>query len=204
MPAATPTPSRRERKKERTRREIYAAAMELFSDRGFEGVTVEEICESADVARATFFHHFPTKSALLYEFNRVMVADFLAGQTPADRTAGQELRDLIDHLGAGWLAHGQPMSAMLREFLVTPEAVLAAEREGTALPALIEDLVRRGQAAGEFKTTITPRLATAVILSTALSILAGGVWQPDEIDPQEAHNQFLEIVLHGLETRPNP
>jgi AcrR family transcriptional regulator len=201
-PASAREPGRRERKKERTRREIYGAAMRLFAESGFEGVTVEQICDDADVARATFFHHFPTKSALLYEFNRAMVAEFEAREAPAGETPGEELRALIDHLGKSWLAHGPAMSAMLREFLVTPEAVLAAEREGTALPELIEDLVRRGQESGEFKRHVTPRLATAVVLSTALAILAGGVWQPDEIEPREAHDQFLEIVLHGLESPP--
>ena len=67
-------PSRRARKKERTRREIYQAAMDLFAARGFDAVTVEQICEAADVARGTFFLHFPTKSALLFEFNRAVAA----------------------------------------------------------------------------------------------------------------------------------
>src|SRR5713226_4310162 len=60
--------SRRERKKERTRQEIYRAAMELFVARGFDTVTVEDICDAADVAKGTFFLHFPTKDALLLEY----------------------------------------------------------------------------------------------------------------------------------------
>lgn len=54
----------RDRKKAQTRRRIAAAALELFSRRGFEAVTINEICEAAEVARATLFSYFPTKESL--------------------------------------------------------------------------------------------------------------------------------------------
>src|SRR5271166_402562 len=60
--------SRRERKRERTRGEIYSAAMNLFLRRGFDAVTIEEICAAADVARATFFLHFPAKEGRCTEY----------------------------------------------------------------------------------------------------------------------------------------
>ena len=48
--------SRRERKNEWTRPEIYTSAIELFLDRGLNPVTVENICHAADVARGTVFY----------------------------------------------------------------------------------------------------------------------------------------------------
>src|SRR5258707_15101424 len=60
--------SRRERKKGRTRADIYNAAMNLFLKRGFDSVTIDDICDAADVARATFFLHFPAKETLLVEY----------------------------------------------------------------------------------------------------------------------------------------
>ena len=62
--AVTVQESRRERKKRRTREAIVAAAFTLFAERGFEAVTVTEIAELADVARATLFSYFPTKESI--------------------------------------------------------------------------------------------------------------------------------------------
>ena len=55
----------RERKKEQTRQRIAAVALRLFTERGFDAVTVNEIAEAAEVAKATLFTYFPTKESLV-------------------------------------------------------------------------------------------------------------------------------------------
>jgi len=61
-----PAMGRRERKKAATRAAILDAAMTLFLERGFDGVSVREIAEKADVSPKTVFTHFPQKEALVF------------------------------------------------------------------------------------------------------------------------------------------
>ena len=56
----------RERKKQQTRELIAETARGLFSERGFEQVTVAEIARAADVSTQTVFNYFPTKEDLVY------------------------------------------------------------------------------------------------------------------------------------------
>jgi AcrR family transcriptional regulator len=46
------------------RRQIVEVASELFSQRGFNGVTTKEIADRAGVSQAIIFRHFPSKEAI--------------------------------------------------------------------------------------------------------------------------------------------
>ena len=55
----------RERKKIKARLAIERAALELVLERGYDGTTVEDICERAEVSKKTFFNYFPSKAAVV-------------------------------------------------------------------------------------------------------------------------------------------
>jgi AcrR family transcriptional regulator len=185
-------------KKERTRRELYAAGMALFAVRGFDAVTVEQICEAAGVSRATFFLHFPTKSALLIEFHHELARELAGLLAPPRGPAAQEFRRMVDLFATRWLERADAMGAMLREVLATPALALSVERESRGLRALIEDVVRHGQRTGEFRRSISPRLASTIFLATSAAILSGHVFPAGGPPPEQVREQFLEAVLHGL------
>jgi AcrR family transcriptional regulator len=54
----------RERKKQRTRRALADAALDLFSERGFDRVTLEELTAHAEIGRSTFFRYYGTKEGV--------------------------------------------------------------------------------------------------------------------------------------------
>lgn len=193
---------RRARKKARTRLEILQAAMALFETQGFEAVTVEQICRAADVARGTFFLHFPAKSSLLLEWNRQLAAELRGRLSEPRGSAVAEYRMLVDHVGQRWLRHADVMGAMLRDFLSSPGAVAAAGGEQD-LRELVEEIVRRGQERGEFRRNLAPRLAATLLLTTAAAILGGAVFREGEATPEEIRNQLLHAALHGL-VQPKP
>ncbi len=60
----------RERKKRERREAIAAHALRLFTENGFERVTMREIAEAADVSEPTVFNYFPTKESLVFHEDR--------------------------------------------------------------------------------------------------------------------------------------
>jgi AcrR family transcriptional regulator len=57
----------RERKKREMRATIAQAAADLFAERGFEAVTVDDVARVAGVSRQTVFNYFPTKEQMLFD-----------------------------------------------------------------------------------------------------------------------------------------
>lgn len=71
--------SRVQRRVARTKAAIEDAFVQLVLERGYEKVAVEDITDRADLARATFYAHYPNKEAVLFSlFNRV-VEDMMKG-----------------------------------------------------------------------------------------------------------------------------
>jgi AcrR family transcriptional regulator len=93
------TPTFKRSKSARTRRRIYDAAMQLFAEQGYVETTVADICAAADIARATFFLHFPHKSALILELSRAMAAEWLAQREQSDTVTPLEtLRQMLEFI----------------------------------------------------------------------------------------------------------
>ena len=54
----------RERKKLRTREALIAASQKLFSEKGYAATTLEEICQTVEVAPPTLLRYFESKAQL--------------------------------------------------------------------------------------------------------------------------------------------
>jgi AcrR family transcriptional regulator len=190
--------SRRDRKKARTRREIYETAMDLFGRYGFASVTISQVCDAADVARGTFFLHFPSKAALLYEFNERVAEEFEEVLATSRSSAPEQLRALVEKMGSELAARAEVMAAMLAEFFTSPETMSLASRHGTALADLVTGIIERGQAQGDFDPGLDARLAAASFLSTAAAFISVKVVDSSPLSDAEIQRQFLRLTLHGL------
>lgn len=59
------TPSRRERKKDKTRQLLVDAAIRLIGERGIYGTRVEDITERCDLGKGAFYNYFESKDRLI-------------------------------------------------------------------------------------------------------------------------------------------
>ena len=132
------------------RRAILDAATELFAERGFAGVSVQEIADAAQTHKTTVLYHYATKDALheavldeaLGRIAEVM-REFLAGEFRRERIAY-----LLDQIHAFFAEH-LPLARLLERELLDPtgsDAYLKRFIEPIYLPAVAS--FRKAIAAG--------------------------------------------------------
>lgn len=126
--ADAPAPGPRERRMQRTRRELTSNARRLTVERGLHGFTVEELCEIVGVSRRTFFNYFAAKEdAVLGHRDDGIPIEHLTTfihARPAE-CAGIS-PTLIDDLIAMVIVTLEELVADVQG-LTTPEAVIARE-----------------------------------------------------------------------------
>jgi AcrR family transcriptional regulator len=84
--SSTHATDRRHERGIRTRTALVDVALDLFERQGFDRTTVDQIAATAGVSQRTFFHHFPTKEAVLFSgyADRLAEASSRFRQVPPD------------------------------------------------------------------------------------------------------------------------
>ncbi|MBC7300339.1 MAG: TetR/AcrR family transcriptional regulator [Nocardia sp.] len=91
---------RAERRRDRRKAEMIEAALQILAGVGYQGMRFEDVAERSDIAKATLYHYFPSKDALVSAALEKLTADVLthlgaALDTTAALPAAQQLRALI-------------------------------------------------------------------------------------------------------------
>jgi AcrR family transcriptional regulator len=187
--------SLRARKKEATQQRLQEAALQLFSEKGFAAVSVDEIAHAADVSRSTFFRYFGSKEAVLFqdidENGRVFLESLR--KRPASETPWQAFHTSMLELAVQTeTAQARVQNRILEDLLQNDPALTgrrAAERDRwTSLIAKVF-----AERAGRSEPNFEDRLAAST--SIAVSEQVGRVWrESDGIEVAEAMQRAFEIL----------
>lgn len=182
----------RERKKQRTRAAIAAAAGELFAAQGFAATTIPQIAERAQVSPRTVSYYFPVKEELVFPDRN----ELLAGLAEAldDRVAGETASDALER----WItAYALDRPSETRERDRARRAVIEAD---AGLRAYELELQSRAEEviAASFATDLglapghhVPRMIAAATLAALASLRRHEGERPD---PERARRLIADAM----------
>ncbi|MCP2194014.1 TetR/AcrR family transcriptional regulator [Williamsia deligens] len=106
------------------RERLIVAAVDLFTEQGYDETTVAQIADRAGVTRSTFFRHFPDKREVLVAGQETLSRLLAEGIAEADDGATP-----LDAVAAGLRRASQEMGAANRELGPRLQAAVAASAE---------------------------------------------------------------------------
>jgi TetR/AcrR family transcriptional regulator, cholesterol catabolism regulator len=198
--------TRTQRRRLATRDRLVAAALELFSEHGYDGTTMDMVADRADLARTTVFNHFPRKDALLLAAladRRRIVGDRL-GQAQVSQTGtGDRIRDAITQWAAAYESDAATGAALVRAWVQAGGPYLPG---ATDTAALFAAALAAGQLGGDVRRDADSQVAGLALLDAAVGALVR--WAADQAAPshrsalQPAMLAAADYVLRGVLASP--
>ncbi|HEX2314259.1 MAG TPA: TetR/AcrR family transcriptional regulator [Thermomonospora sp.] len=148
-------------------RRILAAAVRLFAERGFDGTSVQEIVDRAQVTKGGLYHYFGSKQDLLYEIYHALIGRQLADLDrilAAGLDPAATVRAVIGALVESTAEHIDEAQVFAREMYKLDEEHRAAVRaDRRRYHTAFRDLIEQGQRDGVFAPVAPAETVTLIV-----------------------------------------
>jgi AcrR family transcriptional regulator len=188
-------------RQEARRREVMAAAVAVFSERGYRAASMSDIARKLGMGKASLYHYVTGKEQVLIE----LYEDVLRENVEAARRIAESERTALDGLSEvlrDRVAYTCRNKELMRVFF-EEEAELPARQQARLISVRHEyeltllDLVSRGEAAGEFTLSTTPQIFVNTILGAANWVYKW--YQPGgQLSPEELGAEVAGVMMAGL------
>ena len=188
-------------RQEARRREVMAAAVAVFSERGYRAASMSDVAATLGMGKASLYHYVGSKEEILVElYEDVLRENVIAARRIA--SSGETALDALAELIADRVAYTCRNRELLRVFF-EEEAELPARQQSRLIGVRHEyeqtllEMVSRGEEAGEFMLTTTPQIFVNTVLGAANWTYKW--FQPQgPLTPEELGAQMAKILLATL------
>lgn len=198
-------PPVRDKQKEETRKRLYQAAIEIFARDGVHACRIEDIAQLADVSRAAFYFHFPSKDDVLLELLRES-EDFVCAEVdalPANASLKSLLETFITATARFWL-DDRRQKVVTDMFTVSLRRnSLALDREAEQVRAVMGRRFQTVADRGELSPLIPAEMLCDFYLMNCMAVMAA--WGAQPVLPLEDSFRAMTILfMNGARNPSSP
>jgi AcrR family transcriptional regulator len=190
-----------------SRQRIVETARDLFVDRGYMGVSMQQIADATGLRKASLYHHFRSKESLFADV-MALEMDHLLADLEAVRLVNRPIAEQLEELALmNYRRFGRPELHQLAHdfFRYVPESEHEeVHKRLREMEALFAGIFSRAMASGELEP-IEPHHAATMYFHMMMSLAN----DPNDYrstpppPPEEAAALVSHIMLHGLARHPD-
>ncbi len=184
-----------------TRSKIISSAIKLFSTRGFNAASVDDICKDAEISKGAFYHHFESKQALfLALLDGWLQTIDNAIELSKDKTVPETFIQMTQAFPYIFATAGEGLPMFL-------EFWLQASRDDNIWQASIApyrryhkhftSLIKRGVDEGSF-VQVDPELTARMIVSMAMGLLLQSLLDPKGAKWEKTAREITTMMMNTL------
>jgi AcrR family transcriptional regulator len=185
-----------DRRVARTRAMLQQAHLSLILEKGYEAITVDDICDAANVGRSTFYAHYTSKDDLRRSGLEHLRKELVDRQKEALATPG-DVRDRILGFSLTMFEHAHDHIDLYRALVGGRGGAIAL---GT-IRQILSDLVRN-----ELATTVDKKSADVIPREVVVQYIVGAfmavmTWWLDggaNLPPQRIDAMFRRLATEGI------
>jgi TetR/AcrR family transcriptional regulator, fatty acid metabolism regulator protein len=188
---------------EEKRRLILSAAVRVFARRGYHTSRVGDIAEEAGIAHGLLYHYFSSKEEVLQTIFRENWHTLTGALEQVEQSGSsplEQIEAMAKIMLRSWRADPDLVRVMIREVARSPQLQGQVDEIREAF-LIIRRVIERGQAEGQFRPELDPRLASWVFYGSVEEILTG--WVLGELphgdeEVARAEQTVLDLLCGGL------
>ncbi len=190
----------REQKKQATKEAIQVAAVKLFSEKGCDNTSIEDIAKEAGIGKTTVYGYFPTKNDIFISYCDEEL-DLAFSQLRSQESDKKLIDLLVDFfmLKFTFVTENREFGRhMLREMIFPGEINEKAQLHDQRYFDILESLFKSAQEKGEISTEPELFYLSVHFFSLYLGVLAG--WYTGYVNSlQEAEEGMRLLFSQALE-----
>jgi AcrR family transcriptional regulator len=178
---------------------LLRVAVEVFTERGYDGTSMEDLSARLGITKSSIYHHVPGKSELL----RLAVGhalDALEAVTVEDRATTGPAIDRLEHVvrrSVEVLAAELPFVTLLLRVRGNTEVEQAALARRRRFDRIVSDLVAAAAAEGDLRAGVDPALTSRLLFGTVNSLAEW--YRPDGgLAPADLADEVVATVFTGI------
>jgi AcrR family transcriptional regulator len=173
------------------RRDVLAAGSQLFAERGYYAVRMEDIAQAADVSRATLYRHFSTKDLILAELTRTAVREIEYHAAALTRLAAETFDiEAFSRWMLDYVRFHRTHSGVIRAWFDGTVAERLPDATASDGIAAMHDAVAALLRPASLPAGVDPATAGAVVLATL-----GRMTEPTAAGDSDEHASEVIVAL---------